>query len=254
MKTEDIESLLKQVSRGKVSPEQALQKLKNLPYENLGFAKLDHHRSLRSGIPEVVFCEGKSLPQLKKIFKTLISNEQDILATRMIEDCYKKLKASLPSKAKYHKEARILTVQKKKLKPAGKVAVVTAGTSDIPVAEEAAVTLETLGSAVERVFDVGVAGLHRLLDKLETIREARVIVAVAGMEGALVSVISGLVEQPVIGVPTSVGYGASFEGLSPLLTMLNSCSPGIGVVNIDNGFGAACLAHKINLLGDPGTS
>lgn len=250
MNPEDIKKLLDQVSRGKVSPEKAFQNLKNLPYEDLDFARLDHHRELRSGIPEVVFCEGKSIPQLKTILKKLCASGQDVLATRMNEDVFKKLKATLPSKARYHRQARILVVKKKRSAYQGKVAVVTAGTSDIPVAEEAAVTLETLGSGVERVFDVGVAGLHRLLAKLETLRKCRVIIAVAGMEGALVSVLGGLVEQPVIGVPTSIGYGASFEGLAPLLTMLNSCSTGIGVVNIDNGFGAACLAHKINLLGE----
>ncbi len=250
MNPDNIKKLLNQVSKNKLSPEQALQKLKQLPYEDLEFARLDHHRQLRSGIPEVVFCPGKSLPQLKSILKKLCSTGQDVLATRMSEDVFKKLKSSLPGKVRYHQQAHMLVFQKKPPTCRGKVAVVTAGTSDIPVALEATVTLETLGSGVEQIFDVGVAGLHRLLDKLETLRSSRVIIAVAGMEGALVSVIGGLVDQPVIGVPTSVGYGASFEGVTPLLAMLNSCSPGIGVVNIDNGFGAACLAHKINLLGE----
>ncbi|QPJ63418.1 MAG: nickel pincer cofactor biosynthesis protein LarB [Candidatus Nitronauta litoralis] len=250
MKPEEIKNLLDQVARGKVSPDKALDSLKNLPFEDISFARLDHHRELRSGIPEVVYCEGKSVQQLKTILKKLCASGQNVLATRLDEEVYKKLKSSLPSKAQFHKQARLLVLKKKKVVPRGKVAVVTAGTSDIPIAEEAAITLETLGTEVERVFDVGVAGLHRLLAKLETLRKCRVIIAVAGMEGALVSVLGGLVEQPVIGVPTSVGYGASFEGLAPLLTMLNSCSTGIGVVNIDNGFGAACLAHKINLLGE----
>ncbi len=251
MKPEEIKKLLDQVAKGKVSPGKALESLKNLPFEDINFARLDHHRELRSGIPEVVYCEGKSVQQLKAILKKLCASNQNVLATRLDEEVYKKLKTSLPNKAQFHKEARLLVFKKKNVALQGKVAIVTAGTSDIPIAEEAAITLETLGSGVERIFDVGVAGLHRLLAKLETLRKCRVIIAVAGMEGALVSVLGGLVEQPVIGVPTSVGYGASFEGLAPLLTMLNSCSTGIGVVNIDNGFGAACLAHKINLLGGP---
>lgn len=251
MKPEEIKKLLDRVAEGKVSPDKALDNLKNLPFEDINFARLDHHRELRSGIPEVVYCEGKSVQQLKTILKKLCASEQNVLATRLDEMVYKKLKTSLPKKAQFHKEARLLVLRKNKVALQGKVAIVTAGTSDIPIAEEAAITLETLGSGVERIFDVGVAGLHRLLAKLETLRKCRVIIAVAGMEGALVSVLGGLVEQPVIGVPTSIGYGASFEGLAPLLTMLNSCSTGIGVVNIDNGFGAACLAHKINLLGGP---
>ncbi|MCA9482337.1 MAG: nickel pincer cofactor biosynthesis protein LarB [Nitrospina sp.] len=251
MQPEDIKAILQQTAKGSLKVEDALKKLKDLPFENLDFARIDHHRTLRSGIPEVVYCQSKTPQQIQSILKSLIKSGADVLATRLGEDVYKKIRKHLPAKARYHEAARVLVIQKRKKKPEGNVCVVTAGTSDIPVAEEAAVTLETFGSRVTRINDVGVAGLHRLLNRLDTLRESRVVLAVAGMEGALVSVLGGLLEQPVIGVPTSVGYGTAFGGVAPLLTMLNSCSTGIGVVNIDNGFGAACLAHKINRLGAP---
>jgi len=250
MNPDRLKRLLKEVATGKTSPDKALEKLKTLPFEDLDFARLDHHRSLRSGLPEVVYCEGKSVKQIGQIIQRLAQAGSDVLATRMSEDLYKKLKKDLPARAVYHAQARALVIQKNKKPKKGRIAVVTAGTSDLPVAEEAAVTAETLGNRVDRIFDVGVAGLHRLLEHLETLRSARVVIVVAGMDGALVSVTGGLLERPVIGVPTSVGYGAAFAGLSPLLTMLNSCAAGVGVVNIDNGFGAACLAHKINQLGE----
>ncbi len=250
MRSEDIKKLLEQTASGKLTVENALEKLKVLPFEDLDFARVDHHRALRSGIPEVIYCQSKTPEQIRSILKSLMKSSSDVLATRLDETVYTKLKKHLPAKARYHASARVLVIQKKKMTLRGNVTVVTAGTSDIPVAEEAAVTLETFGSGVTRIYDVGVAGLHRLLDHLDTLRASRVVLAVAGMEGALVSVLGGLLEQPVIGVPTSVGYGTAFGGVAPLLTMLNSCSTGIGVVNIDNGFGAACLAHKINLLGE----
>lgn len=249
MQPEDIKSILEQTAKGKLKVEEALKKLKDLPFENLDFARIDHHRTLRSGIPEVVYCQSKTPEQIQCILKSLTKSGADVLATRLEDAVYRKIKKSIPAKARYNEAARVLVIQKKKKVLTGNVCVVTAGTSDIPVAEEAALTLEAFGSRVTRINDVGVAGLHRLLDRLDTLRKSRVVVAVAGMEGALVSVLGGLLEQPVIGVPTSVGYGTAFGGVAPLLTMLNSCSTGIGVVNIDNGFGAACLAHKINMLG-----
>lgn len=251
MNPEDLKKLLTDIQKNKISPDDAIVKLQNLPFENIGFAKIDHHRELRSGLPEVIYSQGKSVPQIKKIIQRLQKAKSNILATRLTEDSYKKLKSSLPKNAKFNKQGQTLAIKNKKVaKSKGLITIITAGTSDIPVAEEAAATADLLGSRVETIYDVGVAGLHRLLDRMEQIKKARVLIVVAGMEGALASVVGGLVSQPIIAVPTSVGYGASFGGVSALLTMLNSCATGIAVVNIDNGFGAACMAHRINILAE----
>jgi len=242
--------LLEDVKAGRLEIEEALSLLRDLPYQDLDYAMLDHHRGLRKGFPEVVFCQGKTPTQVAEILGELFKRHDRVMATRAHEETFRAVQEALPE-AIYHAQARIIVVDKGSEQPepeaedAGYVLVVTAGTSDIPVAEEAAVTLEILGSRVERLYDVGVAGLHRLLDKRERLFGAKVIVAIAGMEGALASVVGGLVSCPVIAVPTSVGYGASFDGLAPLLTMLNSCAPGVAVVNVDNGFGAGYFAHTI---------
>ena len=251
MNQEELEIILTNVYKSKLSPADAIKQLQNMPYENIEFAKIDHHRELRSGLPEVIYGQGKSIPQLKKIIQSLKKASSDTLATKISGDTYKKLKTSIPKGAKYNEQAQTLVIRNKKVKEqVGLITIVTAGTSDIPIAEEAAVTADLLGSRVETIFDVGVAGLHRLLDNIEQIKKARVLIVVAGMEGALASVVGGLVSQPIIAVPTSIGYGASFNGISALLTMLNSCAPGIAVVNIDNGFGAGCMAHRINILAE----
>ncbi len=224
--------------------DRALGKLKSLPYADIGFASIDSHRHLRRGAPEVIFCQGKTPEQAAGIFSTM-SKQGSVMATRADEGHWRAVKAKCSS-AVYYKQARIITGKALSRKKTGRyVAVVTAGTSDIPVAEEAALTAEMLGCRVERLWDVGVAGIHRLFHKIKTLQEASAIVVAAGMEGALPSVVSGLVAVPVIAVPTSVGYGASFSGLAALLAMLNSCSPGVAVVNIDNGFGAGYLASMI---------
>ena len=251
MNQKELEIILTNVYKKKISPADAIKQLQNMPYENIDFAKIDHHRELRSGLPEVIYGQGKTIPQLKKIIQSLKKANSATLATKISGDTYKKLKTSLPKGAKYNEQAQTLVIRNKKIKqPAGLITIVTAGTSDIPIAEEAAVTANLLGSRVETIIDVGVAGLHRLLDNIEQIKKARVLIVVAGMEGALASVVGGLVSQPIIAVPTSIGYGASFNGISALLTMLNSCAPGIAVVNIDNGFGAGCMAHRINILAE----
>lgn len=252
MNQEKLKKLLADLHRQKLSPKEAFDKLKILPYEDVDFARIDHHRSLRSGMPETIYCEGKTSAQIIAIIKKINAAGNDILATRLSEELYKSLKNKIPKNAAYNSTARTLVIQNGKIKEKkGLINVITAGTSDIPVAEEAAITAETLGSKVERIFDVGVAGIHRLFDKIEQVRSSRVIVAVAGMDGALVSVVGGLVDCPVIAVPTSIGYGTSFQGVSALLTMLNSCAPGVATVNIDNGFGAGIIAHRINLMGEP---
>ena len=243
----DVNQLLNAVKNGEVTIEEAENELKKLPYEDLGFAKLDHHRSLRSGFPEVIFCQGKTSEQIVKIFERFIAADAKVLATRASEQQYEEVRKAVPD-AVYLKTPRLITYQLEKSEGIGKVAVCTAGTSDIPVAEEAACVAEFFGASVERFYDVGVAGIHRLLAVAPQIREANAVIAIAGMEGALASVIGGLVDKPVIAVPTSVGYGANFGGLSALLTMLNSCAEGISVVNIDNGFGAGYLAAQINRL------
>jgi len=242
-----IKALLEAVSRGDLSVDEALARLRDLPYADLRFAKVDFHRSLRGGAPEAVFCQGKTSEQVVAILSRLAQHHDNVLATRASEEIVRAVEAA-ELRSHYHAEARILVVNPTPVVGVGLIAVVSAGTSDIPVAEEAAVTAEVLGNRVERVYDCGVAGLHRLLGHHHVLTEANAIIAVAGMEGALPSVIGGLVDRPVIAVPTSVGYGASFGGIAALLAMLNSCAPGVSVVNIDNGYGAAHQANLINKL------
>ena len=248
MTHERLEKLLRNLQAGRLSRTTALDRLRTLPYEDLGFASVDHHRSLRQGFPEVIFCEGKTRAQVVAIARGLLKKGGPLLATRVTADVAKALR-TLDRRAQYHELARTVVVQPKKPVLRGDILIVTAGTADVPVAEEARVTAEVMGSRVETLYDVGVAGIHRVLDRHERIRRARVLVVVAGMDGVLPSVVGGLVDRPVIAVPTSRGYGASFGGLAALLTMLNSCAAGVGVMNIDNGFGAGCLAHRINVLG-----
>lgn len=248
MDMDKARELLENVKDGAVSIEQALEDLRDLPFKDLGYAKIDNHRELRVGYPEVIYCESKTPEQIKGIVEFMLAKGNNILGTRASEEAYKLVKEICP-KAEYNKEARTITIKNKEAETTSTyIAIVTAGTSDIPVAEEAAITAEIFGNRVERIYDVGVAGIHRLFDKIELIREAKIIIVVAGMEGALASVLGGLVDKPVIAVPTSVGYGANFGGLSALLCMLNSCASGISVVNIDNGFGAGYLASMINKL------
>ena len=250
MNKTELTNLLKGVKSGKTDIETALKRLKHLPFEDVVYAHIDHHRHLRHGMPEVIYCEGKTVPQITGIAKRMLASGSDILATRASESVSKALK-KIDRRTVYHASARAVVIkQNRKSFTKGTIAVLTAGTSDIPVAEEAAVTARTLGSSVETVYDVGVAGIHRLFSKQNILDSARVIVVVAGMDGALPSVVGGLVDKPVIAVPTSVGYGAAFQGIAPLLTMLNSCAAGLAVVNIDNGFGAGVLAHRINLIGE----
>ena len=252
MNRESLLKLIQDLYDKTIEPQEAYERLKNLPYEDLGFANVDHHRSLRNGMPEVIYCEGKTPDQILAIIRKIDQAGTDVLATRLTPEMHQQIRSHLPSQARYNPEGRILTLQRtSQQKKAGHILVLTAGTSDIPIAEEAVTTAEVLGSQVETIYDVGVAGIHRLLDKVDRLRAARVIIVVAGMDGALASVVGGLVESPIIAVPTKIGYGASFEGLAALLTMLNACAPGISVVNIENGFGAGCLAHRINLLGEP---
>jgi len=252
MNQEKTLELLKLVENGTLSPQDALLRLKTSPFTDLGYAKVDHHRGVRQGVPEVIYGAGKTPEQIAGILSSMGENgEKNILITRLSRESKDKLLALLPELAfTYHPEARIgVAGPAPEITGAGTIVVATGGTSDIPVAEEAAVTAETLGNRVERLYDVGVAGLHRLLSRTETLMSARVVIAIAGMEGALASVIGGLCDCPVIAVPTSVGYGANFGGLSALLSMLNSCASGVSVVNIDNGFGAGYLASMINHLG-----
>ncbi|EQK45516.1 AIR carboxylase family protein [[Clostridium] bifermentans ATCC 638] len=245
----DIRGLLEQVKNNDIDIDIAMEKLKDLPYEDIGYANIDHHRQIRNGYPEVIYCEGKSDEHILGIIKKMSEKGSNILGTRCRKETYEKIKSLYPH-CEYEDLSRILKIQNKPIKNIGKgkIVVVTGGTSDISVADEAYYTATFLGNDVERVYDVGVAGIHRLLNKMNIIRDARVLIVVAGMEGALPSVVGGLVDVPVIAVPTSVGYGANFNGLSALLTMLNSCASGISVVNIDNGFGAGYLAATINKL------
>lgn len=243
-----LQNILNKVSQGEMKPEAAMEFLKNLPFEDLGFANIDQHRNIRTGYPEAIFSQGKTPVQVAAIVKQMMKNNSNIMATRASKEVFESVREVAPD-AIYHEQARIIVVKQKEVLISEKIiAVITAGTSDIPVAEEAAVTAETIGNKVDRIYDVGVAGIHRLLARTEQIRAANVIIVVAGMEGALASVVGGLVDKPVIAVPTSVGYGASFGGISALLTMLNSCATEVGVVNIDNGFGAGYLASNINKL------
>jgi len=249
MDVKALEQLLQAVREGSLSVQQALQQLRVLPYENVEFARVDTHRALRTGFPEVVFCQGKTPEQVIAILERLGNRHRKVLATRASPELAAQVKERFPH-VRYYDTARILALGENEpdseIPQHRYVLVVAAGTSDLPVAEEAAVTASEMGSRVERLYDVGVAGLHRLLSQSEKLFAAHVLVVVAGMEGALPSVVGGLVSRPVIAVPTSVGYGAHFGGLAPLLTMLNSCAPGVAVVNIDNGFGAGYLAHLIN--------
>jgi pyridinium-3,5-biscarboxylic acid mononucleotide synthase len=242
----DLQMILGQVRERSLSVEAAMAEFRNLPYEDLGFARIDHHRALRTGWPEVVFCEGKTTSQAVTIIQRLARETRPVLATRASQDIFDNVQPELPD-AEYEPIGRtILLRDPSSPSPRPGVLVLSAGTADIPVAMEAATTAEAAGCSIERVFDVGVAGLHRLLDQRKALGRARVIVVAAGMDGALPSVVGGLVDVPVVAVPTSVGYGASFGGLAALLTMLNSCAPGVAVVNIDNGFGAGYLAAQIN--------
>jgi len=245
MTEEDIRHLLTQVRDGTTSVDDAVERVTRLPFRDLGFARVDHHRALRCGFPEVVFCQGKTPDETAAIALEIIGAGQPLLATRASEAHYEAV-AAVAGEARYHAKARVVTHSRKPPQLSGRVAVVCAGTADIPVAEEAKVTAEMMGTEVDTLYDVGVAGIHRLLGDVERLRKARAIIVVAGMEGALPSVVGGLVSAPVIGVPTSVGYGACFQGLAPLLTMLNSCAAGVSVVNIDNGFGAGYIASLIN--------
>jgi len=248
MNIKEIEKLLRDVKSGQTGIEEALDSIKSLPYTDLGFARIDNHREIRTGYPEIIYCAGKSVEQVKEIFEVMEERENNIIGTRADQERYEAVRTNCPD-AVYYPMARIISLQKKKPEiPESMIAVITAGTSDIPVAEEAAITAELLGNNVLRIYDAGVAGIHRLVDKLPEIRKCRVVIVIAGMEGALASVVGGLIDKPVIAVPTSVGYGASFGGISALLAMLTSCSTGITVVNIDNGFGAGFSASMINRM------
>jgi len=248
LNAESIRKLFDQVRRGKLTPDDAVQRLRHLPFEDLGFAKVDHHRALRAGMPEVILGERKTAANLAQIFARLAKQGGNILATRADEKQFAAVKKKVRG-AEYRKLARAIVLQRdSKTYGKGTIAVVSAGTSDIPVAEEAVVTAEVMGNEVEHFYDVGVAGIHRLLANREALMKARVVIVCAGMEGALPSVVGGLVGVPVIAVPTSVGYGASFQGLAALLGMLNSCASNVSVVNIDNGFGAGYVASLINRL------
>ena len=260
-----LKKLLAEVAAGTVSPAEAEKALQMLPFEDLDCVNIDNHRSLRTGYPEVVFCQGKTCEQVGIIMARLSLSNNAILGTRATREQYDEVCRRLDgggaadAEAVYHQAARMIVVQRPldeeeiaAIRKRRTIAVVTAGTADIPVAEEAAITAETLGNVVERVYDVGVAGIHRLFAKLEIIRAANVVIVVAGMEGALASVVGGLIDKPVIAVPTSIGYGANLGGLSALLSMLNSCANGVGIVNIDNGFGAGYLASSINRINTEG--
>ena len=245
----DLKKILEDVKNNNLDIDDALKKLKDLPYEDLGYAHIDHHRNLRNGFPEVIYCKGKSDEHILGIIERMNKKSTNILGTRCRKKTFDKISKIYPN-AEYEEVSQILKIKNEEIKEQGKgkILIITGGTSDIPVADEAYYTAKFFGNNVERLYDVGVAGIHRLLSHRNIIEEARVIVAVAGMEGALASVVGGLVDVPVIAVPTSVGYGANFDGLAPLLAMLNSCASGISVVNIDNGFGAGYLASTINKL------
>lgn len=248
MHPDKLLQLLEKVRDKRISLQQALLSLKKLPFENLGFANLDHHRHLRKGFPEVVYAPGKTIPQILRIAQALRKNGSTVFVTRAEPETYRALKRKFPA-AKYNQLARGVVIKGKiKVQKTGLIAVVSAGTADLPVAEEAALTCEIMGNNVERLYDVGVAGIHRFLALWGKIEKARVVIVVAGMEGALASVVAGLIDKPIIGVPTSVGYGTSFGGVAALLTMLNSCANGVTVVNIDNGFAAAISASMINKM------
>jgi NCAIR mutase (PurE)-related protein len=249
MDAKTIKKVLESVSRGGLTVEEALEQLKRLPFEDLSYACVDHHRSLRKGFPEVIFGEGKSLQQILGVMEAMVDQQDTVMITRVSEEKAKAIVAKYPN-AKYHSDAGMLVLVSKPIKPASKglIMVIAAGTSDIPVAQEALVTARTMGHRVEKLYDVGVSGIHRLMQDDRLWTEASVFIVVAGMEGALPSVVAGLVDKPVIAVPTSIGYGASFGGITALLGMLNSCASNVSVVNIDNGFGAGYVAATINAL------
>ncbi len=241
-----MKKTLKDYKDGKISLQEVLEKIKLLPYEDLGFAKIDTHRVVRKGYIETIFCKGKTTKQIIEIIKKMVKNNHNVLATKADKKIFFEVKKIFP-KTQYNELAKTIIIKNQSVKKKkGKILILTAGTSDIPVAEEAAVTAELMGNSVEKVYDVGVAGIHRLFDIKDKIFSANVIIVVAGMEGALASIVGGLTSKPVIAVPTSVGYGASFKGVAPLLTMLNCCAEGVVVVNIDNGFGAGYFASLIN--------
>src|SRR5665648_525032 len=243
-----LEELLQSVASGKLTPDKAYESLKTLPFEDLGFVNLDQHRTIRTGYPEAVFCQGKTSEQITAIIEKLVETNDNVIGSRATKENYEAVHAVVED-AVYYEEARMIVINRNpKPKSEKIIAIITAGTADIPVAEEAAVTAIMLGNQVDRIYDVGVAGIHRLFAKLDRIRAANVVIVIAGMEGALASVVGGLVETSVIAVPTSIGYGANLGGISALLSMLNSCANGVGIVNIDNGFGAAYLASNINKL------
>jgi NCAIR mutase (PurE)-related protein len=246
--SEEISKMLRRVRTGRLSVEDAVDRLRSLPYEDLGYAKIDHHRALRQGFPEVIFARGKAPAQVEGVVRRMLGRGHNILITRGDAALFERIK-KLDSRAEFHQLSGAIAIRcDGKMRGKGKILVVSAGTSDIPVAEEALVTARTMGNRVETLYDVGVAGIHRLLGESRHLRRARVIICVAGMEGALPSVVAGMVAVPVIAVPTSVGYGASFRGLAALLGMLNSCASNVATVNIDNGFGAGYLASVINRL------
>jgi NCAIR mutase (PurE)-related protein len=247
MDVSSILNLLEAYKAGDIQKDEALAKLKMMPFEDLGFVKIDHHRALRNGFPEVIFGLGKTPEQIAEIFSRLADKNKAVLCTKADQAAYEAVSQVCPN-ACYHKASKLIVLESgERLENRGSILVVAAGTADLPIAEEAAISAEVMGNKVTRLYDVGVAGIHRLLANYHLFNEAQVIIVVAGMEGALASVVGGLVEQPVIAVPTSVGYGAQFNGLAPLLCMLNSCATGVSVVNIDNGFGAATVANAIQL-------
>lgn len=250
MNREQLKALLLSLQSGESDIDQVMDQLKYLPYDDMGFAKIDTHRNLRRGFPEVIFCQGKTIEQVRDIVQRMIQYDKLVLGMRASEAQFEAVK-KIAKQAKYHAQARAIVVgQIPQPRYKGQILTVCAGTADIPVTEEAALTAEVMGNPVARLFDAGVAGIHRILNNHEMLSKASVIIVIAGMEGALPGVVAGLVDKPVIAVPTSIGYGANFNGLSALLTMLNSCVPGIGVVNIDNGFGAGYMASLINRLGE----
>ena len=249
MDKEIIIDLLNKIAKGEVTPEDGLSKLSGYPYQDLGYAKVDLHRNLRTGNAEVIYCPGKTTSQITNIFQVLAERSRNVMATRANRRIYNQVNTIITD-AVYFEAAKIIAVWRDRQHTQGIIGVISAGTADLRVAEEACVTAEIMGSTVNRIFDVGVAGIHRLFDNKSIIDQCRVLIVVAGMEGALASVIGGLFAKPIVAVPTSIGYGSNLHGFTPMLSMLNSCAGGIGVVNIDNGFGAGLLAHRINLLGE----
>ncbi|MBC7195408.1 MAG: nickel pincer cofactor biosynthesis protein LarB [Caldisericia bacterium] len=249
MDLEFLRNLLIKFKEGEKNVNEVIDEIKKLFYEDTGFAKIDHSRELRKGFPEVVFCERKELNEALEIILKLSEKSKRVLATRASKELYEKVKEKLDV-AQFNEKGRTISIIKEEIIPKGLVSILTAGTSDIPVAEEVYETLKIMGAKTQKIYDIGVAGIHRLFDNLEKIRESKVVIVVAGMDGVLPSVVGGLIDKPVIAVPTSVGYGVNFNGVAPLLTMLNSCAPGVAVVNIDNGFGAGFIAGLINKIGE----